>query len=247
MPSDVRRTVLIGIISRSLGVAGDRHSVLTPTRLKERMEAFGLYSARQVDAYLARLVATGFIEITPHPDDRRVRAIRPLEPLGLWHAAMLDLYFHPLQLLFPNPAFDLILKRDVEFLPVLGRISTDEEALATARLVLGHDPDYTALISRGSGGLLVNAVLKHLSDTGRAEMEEATIVALGTAIGRSRSHLRNLLTAAIEAGFMERAGAKGQVLRILPRLVTTAERFFADSLRTYEYTFGRAERAYRQG
>jgi hypothetical protein len=57
----------------------DRSTWPTLSRLKESMVQFGLSSPRRVEALVARLVHSGFIEMVPSKEDRRVRILTPTE------------------------------------------------------------------------------------------------------------------------------------------------------------------------
>lgn len=241
---DAWRVILIGQI---LGMAGqdiDGGSTATPTELKRRMSFYGLFSARQIDVYLNRLVETGYLDVAVNPADRRMRLLRPLPPLMDWYWSYLDLYYHSCQALFPERSFDLVTRQEADFAPFLARVGADARSMATAMQILGRDPSLAAFFSRGSATVLLYAALHTEASRPEHIMREADLLAYSGEFGRSRSHVRNLIALAIEHGFIEEIGPRRQTLRVTDRLRTTMDHFMADTIRSSEVSYRRAERQY---
>ena len=57
----------------------DRSTWPTMSRLKEAMAQFGLSSSRRIEALVARLVDSGFLEMVASKQDGRVRILTPTE------------------------------------------------------------------------------------------------------------------------------------------------------------------------
>ena len=243
---DAWRVILLGQI---IGMAGDDvegGATATPTELKRRMATYGLYSARQIDAYLSRLIQTGYLEVAVHHKDRRVRLLRPLQPLVDWYWSFLEVYHLSYQTLFPDPGFELISRRQEAFLPFMARVGADRIAMANSMDLLGRDPDLAVFFSRGSGTMVLYvALFLSLEDPDR-ELREMDFVAYAEDFGRSRSHIRNLIELAVEKGFLRETGRRPQTLQVTPRLRETMDRYIADTIRTSERTYRRAERIYLQ-
>ncbi|WP_058636239.1 hypothetical protein [Aureimonas ureilytica] len=241
---DAWRVILLGQI---MGLDGDDiegGTAATPTELKQRMATYGLYSARQIDAYLSRLIQTGHLEVVVHPRDRRVRLLRPLPPLVYWHWCFVKLYCDACHALFPKENFDLILRREDKFLPFVARIGAGKIAMATAMELLMRDPDLAAFFGRGGATLVLHAAMHETSADPTRPLRESDLVSYAEMFGRSRSHMRNLIALAIEKGFFEEVGRRPQTLRVTPRLIETLSRYLADTIRSSERTYRRAERAY---
>ena len=241
---DAWRVLLIGHI---LGMACediDGGCTATPTELKRRMALHGLIGPRQIDVYLNRLVATGDLEIAVNPADRRMRLLRPLPPLVNWYWSFLDIYQASYSALFPERTFDLIPRREASFLPFMARVGVDDRCMANVMTALTRDPVLAAFSARGGASLLLDAALLLESQRSDQGLREADLLAYGIEFGRSRSHTRNLITLAIESGFIEESGRRRQLLRTTERLRTTMDHYIADTIRMSENTYRRAERQY---
>lgn len=243
---DAWRVILLGHI---MGMAGDDlegGTTATPTELKQRMATYGLYSARQIDAYLSRLIQTGQVEVVVHPRDRRVRLLRPLPPLVDWYWCFVGLYCNAYHRLFPEQNFDLLRHREDGFLPFMARVGADKISMATAMETLMRDPDLAAFFSRGSATLVLHVAMGISRGDPKRGMREADFLAYAQMFGRSRSHVRNIIVLAIEKGFLEEVGRRPQTLRVTPKLIETQSRYLADTIRSSERTYRRAERGYRE-
>ena len=243
---DAWRVILLGQIVGLAGADIEGGTTATPTELKQRMASYGLYSARQIDAYLSRLIQTGHLEVVVPPGDRRMRLLRPLPPLIDWYWCFLELYCIAYQRLFPDRNFDLVLRRDDGFLPFMACLGADRISMTIAMELLMRDPDLAAFFSRGSASLVLHAALIMNDEHPGREMREADFLVLSDRLGRSRSHIRNIIALAIEKGFFEEVRRRPQTLRITPRLVETMRRYLADTIRASELTYRRAERAYHE-
>ena len=241
---DAWRVLLIGHI---LGMACEDMSggdAATPTELKRRMGLHGLIGPRQIDVYLNRLVATGDLEIAVNPADRRMRLLRALPPLVNWYWSFLDIYQASYSTLFPERNFDLIPRREASFLPFMARVGGDERCMTEVMNALTRDPVLAAFLARGGASLVLYAALLLESQRPDQGLREADLLAYGIEFGRSRSHMRNLITLAIESGFIEETGRRRQLLRTTERLRATMDRYIADTIRMSENTYRRAERQY---
>ena len=243
---DAWRVILLGHIMGMAGNDIEGGTTATPTELKQRMAVYGLYSARQIDAYLSRLIQTGQVEIVVHPRDRRVRLLRPLPPLLDWYWSFVGLYCNAYHRLFPEHNFDLLRQRHGEFLPFMARVGADKISMASSMEIMMRDPDLAAFFSRGSASLVLHAALGISRADPQRELRETAILAYAEMFGRSRSHIRNIIDLAIEKGFFQESGRRPQTLRVTPKLIETQSHFLADTIRLSERTYRRAERAYHE-
>lgn len=239
------RVVLISLLMGFIESDAPNAPQPTPTRLKELMARFDLYSPRQVDALLSRLVQTGYVDVVVHPRDGRVRLLRPLNPLADWYWSYLDVYYQALQALFPAPGFDLIIGRERAFLPFIARAGSEPQALAGAMKMLTRDPAVVQFQARGGGKLLLYAILQLHARAPDREIRELDLVPFGRVLGRSRSHMRNLIALAVETGFLSPVGGRQQGFQPTPALIATMDQFIADTFRSSEMAYRRAEAAFR--
>ena len=243
---DPWRVLLLGQIMGMVSIERDGPTTATPTELKQRMTTYGLYSPRQIDAYLSRLVQTGDLEVSVSSQDRRMRLLRPLPPLVDWYWSFLNLYHSSYRDLFPERSFNLIEHRDAGFLPFMARVGADKLSSTNSIALMTRDPAFTVFYARSSGSLIFHVALNlQIHHPGRA-IREGDLLAHMARFGCSRSHLRNLIGLAIETGFFEENGSRRQDLRLTERLIATMNHYIADTIRASEWTYRRAERQYRK-
>jgi hypothetical protein len=93
----------------------DRSTWPTAGRLKQSMLQFGVSSPRRVDALVARLVDSGFLEMVPAKQDRRVRILTPTERMYAQDMDWLAAHYLPLHVLFPDSGYAPMVQRDRSF------------------------------------------------------------------------------------------------------------------------------------
>lgn len=237
LKADTRRMVLIGLILQSHAAAEARDPATWPTlvRLKEGMRSFDMDGTRRIDEVVARLVQTGHIRLDPHPGDRRVRWVRPLEPLYRWYHEWNQCYFEPLQLLFPDPGFAPALRFELPFLQAFLR--TVARHLDLPRWVLEENAPFAAYIRHDQATLFFNLLIGLQDAAPGRPLREIDLTQAMKAYGVSRSHLRNLLAIGVEAGLIERAGPRGQFSTPTPEGRTASDQFLADALITTEFNY----------
>jgi hypothetical protein len=205
-----------------------RETWLTVGRLKREMAIFGFASPRQVDHLLARLRAVGFLELVPSDHDRRVRILNPTEAMLAHDRDWLASHFAPLTVLCPQNDYDAVMRRDPDFHLLLHRTSMAFLPLVPG--IIAGTPDMLLFFNAAAGHAILAALL-HSAMAGPDPMHAPiTYAELGDPFGVSRTHVRELLTAAQHMGLVKLHRRGGHLVEILPRLWSSYDRGIAGGM-----------------
>lgn len=224
------RAVIFGLIMCLWGDYDpqDRETWPTQKRLKSHLAQFGLASPRHVDNILARLVTTDFLVLRTVAEDRRVRLIEPTERMFAHDLALQLPFFRALDTLFGEPRYAAFLGRDRGFQLAVRKASI--AVLPWSARILSRNADIMHFLARPCA---IHILMKfvELGATGPDNpVREVSIAELGARFGMSRSHVRNVLRDAEDAGLMERSGSGGVFHHLTPRCVASFDRFVAEAL-----------------
>lgn len=217
----------------------DRATWPTLARFKQSVAVFGLTSPRQIDEIVARLAATGYLTLERPPEDGRVRWLRPTERLLAWDREVLASYYGVLRQLYPETGYGPAIARDPAFqraqravavttFPVIGRF-------------LAANADLLPFLSMNNGVRVLLMLCEANTADPMAPVRESDLAGLKPRFGFSRSHVRNVLTAAAEQGLVARAHPGG--FSLTPRGLTALDRFIADTLSSHDMTYRMAVQA----
>jgi DNA-binding MarR family transcriptional regulator len=206
----------------------DRATWPTGTRLKAQLEQFGLASPRHVDSILARLVATDFVVLRTAEEDRRVRLIEPTERMFAHDLATLLPFYRALDRLFGEARYRDILDGDRQ--THLAQRKASIAIFPWSARILSQNTDIMQFFTRPSAFHVLFKFIE-LDATGPEKpVREISFTELGERFGMSRSHVRNVLRDAEDAGLMERSGPRGVFHHVTPRCVASFDRFVAEAL-----------------
>lgn len=195
-------------------------------RLKAEVGRFGIASPRQIDLILARFIQAGHFQISPAPDDGRLRLVLPTAALVEHDRAFIRAHYVPLATLFGPQAYALPLARDIAFLKAAraGWLATlgvmADEVIRPNRPVLRF---YAA--SAGMLLLMRLARVQHLAGDDPIAIDHTDI---GRRFAVSRTHVRTLLQAAAADGHVVLV-APGRI-RLAPALLASLDRNIAERL-----------------
>ncbi|HEX9523394.1 MAG TPA: hypothetical protein VF949_10510, partial [Reyranella sp.] len=214
-----------------------RETWFTIGRLKQQFVASGLgASARQVDHLVARLREVGFLDVVPSDKDRRLRLLKPTAKMLAHDRDWLAAHYAPLTLLCPQNDYGPVMRRDPAF-QVLHR----RAALAFWPLgmkLLASVPDILLFFYRAGGHMVLAALLQSAladPDHPHAAVPYADI---GDRFGVSRTHVRQLLVAAQDAGLINLKARGGHRVEILPRLWASYDRSIAGGMFAHDLVYG---------
>jgi hypothetical protein len=213
----------------------DRSSWPTMGRLKESMRQFGLSSPRRVEALVARLVDSGFVEMVLSKQDRRVRILTPTERMIDHDLDWLAAHYLPLHFLFPDGGYAPMIQRDRTFQSAQRLASID--FFGHGAHILASNPGVMLFMSRDAGMLIL---IKLIQMTHAAKDDSRTAPSytdIGAQFGVSRTHVRDILLEAERAGFVRLSGRGRQSVQLTPAVMQVFDRFIADSLSGLDLMF----------
>ncbi|AWN39040.1 hypothetical protein DK427_15505 [Methylobacterium radiodurans] len=235
--ADVGRVTTLAIIVCLYAnyVRADRETWPTLTKLKTTVARFGFASPRLIDTFVARLVQTGDLVLRKQPDDSRVRLLCPTEKLLAWDREWMAAHYAALDLLYPEPGFPLARQRDAAFQTAHAKCAID--AFDGIIAMIWSNMDLVFFLSSTSALIILLSVLDRSGADAENHFQESDLGELAKSFSVSRSHIRNILAAAQEIGFLTRSGPRKTLWQLTPRLVSAFDRFIADSLVHSDVTY----------
>jgi DNA-binding transcriptional ArsR family regulator len=214
-----------------------RETGFTVGRLKQQIAASGLgASARQVDHLVARLREVGFLDVVPSDKDRRLRILKPTEKMLEHDRDWLAAHYAPLTLLCPQNDYGPVMRRDPAFQVLHRRAAMAFWPLGMK--LLASVPDMMLFFYRAGGHMVLAALLQSaLADPDRPHTA-VPYADIGDRFGVSRTHVRQLLVAAQDAGLVNLKARGGHRVEILPRLWTSYDRSIAGGMFAHDLVYG---------
>jgi hypothetical protein len=210
--------------------------------LKQHMASFGVASGRHVDELIARLCAVGYMEMQPSEVDRRVRILRPTEKLRAHDRDWLAAHYSHLALAYPGHDYEPVMQRDPEFQQAHRSVCLPIMPLATK--IFFSVSDVMLFMNRAAGVMVLAALLQDAlmqPDYPHAAVPYGDV---GDRFGVSRTHVRQLLVAAEEAGLVKLHARGGRKVEILPRLWSSYARGIAGGMYIQDVVYLAALRHY---
>lgn len=192
---------------------------------------FGLASARQLDAILARLQSIGLIALTCPPTDRRMRMVLPTRRMLDLDLDLLARHFSALDSLYPEAKIGGPLQAgDRRYQRALRHVASRTRAVAqqpmerAGRLgpVLAHREGFKLLVPyliAAHDGDPANVCLP-FDDVGPRNL-------------MSRTHVRNIFNELAELGLARLHRPGGHHVELLPELLDLADAFVASAIANY--------------
>jgi DNA-binding transcriptional ArsR family regulator len=214
-----------------------RETWFTVGRLKQQIAASGLgASARQVDHLVARLREVGFLDVVPSDKDRRLRILKPTEKMLEHDRDWLAAHYAPLTLLCPQNDYGPVMRRDPAFQVLHRRAAMAFWPLGMK--LLASVPEMMLFFYRAGGHMVLAALLQSaLADPDRPQTA-VPYADIGDRFGVSRTHVRQLLVAAQDAGLVNLKARGGHRVEILPRLWTSYDRSIAGGMFAHDLVYG---------
>jgi hypothetical protein len=213
----------------------DRSTWPTMGRLKEAMLQFGLSSPRRVEALVARLVHSGFLEMVPSRLDRRVRILTPTERMIDHDLDWLAAHYLPLHVLFPDAGYAPMVQRDRTF--QLAQRLASIDFFGHGAHILASNPGVMLFMSRDAGMLILIKLIQMTHAATNKSRSSLSYTNIGALFGVSRTHVREILLQAERAGFVQLSGRGGQLVQLTPAVMQVFDHFIADSLSGLDLMF----------
>jgi hypothetical protein len=219
----------------------DRATWPTPGLVADSMAELGIASASRVHDLVSRLVKTGYVEARAAPQDRRVRILMPTPKMIAQDQDFLVSHHLPLQVLYPEPGYALIMTRDPVFQLKQRLVSRDLFALG-AQIVAGN-PIMLLFQGRDAGVMILIKLIQLAGGKGDAGPLEVSYSDLGGRFGVSRTHVRKLLVDAEELDLVRLTKAGGQSVELKPQLLQAFDRLVAEAMSGFDLCYQLALRA----
>jgi DNA-binding MarR family transcriptional regulator len=213
----------------------DRSTWPTMSRLKEAMAQFGLSSSRRIEALVARLVDSGFLEMVASKQDRRVRILTPTERMFTQDMDWLAAHYLPLQVLFPDPGYLPMIQRDRAFQMAQRLVSMD--FFGRGANILASNPGVMLFMSRDGGIMILIKLIQMTHAANEGFHAGLSYAEIGARFGLSRTHVREVLLDAGRAGYVKLSGRGGQMVQLTPAVMQVFDRFIADSMSGLDLMF----------
>jgi biotin operon repressor len=214
-----------------------RETWFTVGRLKQQIAASGLgASARQVDHLVARLREVGFLDVVPSDKDRRLRLLKPTEKMLAHDRDWLAAHYAPLTLLCPHNDYGPVMRRDPAFQVLHRRAAMAFWPLGMK--LLASVPDMMLFFYRAGGHMVLAALLQSALADPDHPHTAVPYADIGDRFGVSRTHVRQLLVAAQDAGLVNLKARGGHRVEILPRLWESYDRSIAGGMFAHDWVYG---------
>lgn len=211
---------------------------LTISKLQEVVSTYQVGSPGLVEAIVARMIDSGLMESVPAPVDRRKKLLVPTEALIAHDLDMLAALAAPCVVLGEHPAYAMALARDRRMQRAHRVVSVD--AFGEALQMLMKHPEMMMIFHRDSGYMVLLSLLQSAQASRSGTLSSVPYQDVADRFGVSRSHVRNLVEDAEQAGLMRVDGPGGSGVELLPQLMETHDRYFADCMVIIERRFHEA-------
>jgi DNA-binding MarR family transcriptional regulator len=240
---EASRTVLMSVIMCLYARYGESDRATWPTLrlVADSMATHGLASASRVHDLVSRLIKTGYLEQRAAPQDRRARILTPTEKMIAQDQDFLVSHHLPLQILFPDPGYGLIMTRDPAFQLKQRLVSRDLFALGAK--ILAGNPVMMLFQGRDAGVMILIKMIQLAKGQGGAVPLKISYSDLGRRFGVSRTHVRKLLEAAEELDLVVLTRGGGHFVEMKPQLLAAFDRLVADAMSGFDLCYQLALRA----
>lgn len=240
---EASRTVLVAIIMCLYARYDEADRATWPTLrlVAESMAEHRLASASRVQDLVSGLVKAGYLEQRAAPQDRRVRILTPTAKMIAQDQDFLVSHHLPLQILFPDPGYGLIMTRDPAFQLKQRLVSRDLFALGAQ--ILAGNPIMMLFQGRDAGVMILIKMIQMSAGQRGAVPLQISYSDLGERFGVSRTHVRELLEEAEQMGLVRVIKGRGRFVELMPQLLQAFDRLIADAMSGFDLCYQLALRA----
>ncbi len=213
----------------------DRSTWPTIGRLKEAMRQFDLSSSRRIEDLVARLVHHRFIQSTASPLDGRVRILSPLDEMLEHDADWLVAQYRPLQVLYPQPGYPQILRRDRSFQKAHRSVAW--RFAGHGAQILASYPDLMLFMSRDVGMMVLMKLIQMAGAEPEGTSVALSFAEIGERFGATRTHVRVILQDAEKVDLVDLSGRADKRVTLRPKVWQAFDRFIADSMSGHDLLY----------
>jgi hypothetical protein len=188
-----------------------------------------------VEALIARLVDSGFLEMVPSRQDRRVRILTPTGRMIDQDLDWLAAHYLPLHVLFPDAGYAPIVLRD-RALQMAQRLAC-MDFLGHGANILAGNPGIMLFLGRDAGVMILIKLIQMTHAAKDGSQAGLPYSDIGARFGVSRTHVRDILREAERVDFVQLSGRGGQLVQLTPAVMQVFDRFTADSMSGHDLMF----------
>jgi hypothetical protein len=211
----------------------DRATWPTMQLVTRSAAAQGVSSARRIHDLVMHFVSADYIELRGSSLDRRTRLVTPTEKMIAQDQDWLVSHYLPLQILYPDPGYDLVMRRDPAF-QIAQRLVASSFFSMSAEL-LAHHGDIVRFMIR-EAGLMTLLKLMQLDRSG-ALGRGISFADIGARFGASRTQVRKILQEAASVGFLELSTDDRPIIRVTAQLYAAFDRFLAAGMSGHDLIY----------
>ncbi|MGO9702727.1 MAG: hypothetical protein ACLPX7_26105 [Xanthobacteraceae bacterium] len=216
----------------------DRTTWPTLALVTKSTAAQAVSSPRRIHGLVSRFIETGYLELRSSPRDRRIRILTPTAKMHAQDQDWLVSHYLPLQVLFPEPGYALIMERDPSF-QLAQRLVASSFFVLGAQIMAAH-PIVMQFMSREAGVMILIKLMQLAGPKGDAAREQISYADIGDSFGVSRTHVRKILREAEGQGLVRLTKGRGQFVQAMPELVAAFDRFVAASMSGHDLIYNLA-------
>jgi DNA-binding MarR family transcriptional regulator len=221
--------------------AGDRATWPTLSLITQSTVAMGVASPSRIHDIVLRLIKTDYLEQRTAPQDGRVRILKPTNKLITQDQDFLIAHYRPLAILFPDPGYAPIMKRDLAFQLTQRLVSAS--LFANAAQIMARNPIMMLFLSRNGGVMVLMKLMQMFRAQADTAPLEISYSDLGNRFGVSRTHVSKLLHEAEKQKLVRLTKVGGRFVQVMPALVQAFDRFLADSMSGFDLCYNLALQA----
>lgn len=175
---------------------------VTQSQVIETIMGMGLSSHGKIESLINRMVDQGMVTRSPHPQDRRAKALIPTEAFLVMDDVLCSIHARPCALLLEDPIVGGVAARD--------RAITRQMRAAALPMIEGggamlmRNPQMLHFLISDGGWIVLFALIDAIW---REDPESQKFEAIASLSGVSRPHVRSLLVNAAEYGLLREDGA----------------------------------------
>ena len=224
-----RHVIITFVICLSAASRADNpDSWLTLGRLQDVAVKLKVGSRGLVEAIVRRMIDWGLLETQVAKADRRRRILIPTSQLLKHDRDIIVAQAIPAGMVLPTPGMIRAADCDPEFQRAFRAISV--AAFEPAMTMLMRHPEIMLFYARDSGQMILFSLLASALQSPDGNRAAFSFQEMTNRFGISRTHARDTVAAAVEAGLLRSIRPGGAEIEIAPELWTATHRFLADAM-----------------
>lgn len=211
----------------------DRATWPTMRLVARTTAAHGVASERRIHGLVTQFVRAGYIELDASHRDRRIELVTPTAKMVAEDQVWLASHYLPLQILFPDPGYDLIMRRDPKF-QVAQRLVASSFLAHGMKILADHELIVRFMMHEG--GMMTLLKLMELDRRG-ALQDPVSYADIGARFGTSRTQVRKIVQEAVSVGFLSVSKDDRPIVGLTPKLFEAFDRFIAAGMSGHDLIY----------